>query len=114
MPRWASWHIFVLVHHLSPQQVREQYRRRFGIESSYRCAAQVGGWTTSKNAACRFVLMGLSFLLLNVWIRLRWCFIVRALEQDYECVYSMRATVPPRRWQLDLPSLGCQRAHTTA
>lgn len=121
LPRRASWQIFILVHlDLSPQQVRKQYRRRFGIESSYRCAAQVRGWTTSKNAAYRFVLMGLGFLLLNAWIQLRWLFtqmprrghrwldtkrfqlarfarfIVRALEQHYGCVHSIRATVAPQ------------------
>lgn len=121
LPRRAGWQIFILVHlDLSPQQVREQYRRRFGIESSYRCAAQVRGWTTSKNAAYRFVLMGLGFLLLNVWIQLRWLFtqmprrgrrwldtkrfqlarfarfMVRALEQHYGCIHSIRATVAPR------------------
>jgi hypothetical protein len=121
LPRRASWQVFILIHlELSPQQVREQYRRRFGIESSYRCAAQVRGWTTSKNAAYRFVLMGLGFLLLNVWIQLRWLFtqmprrghrwldtkrfqlarfarfIVRALEQHYGCIHSIRATVAPR------------------
>ena len=121
LKRRASWQVFILVHlELSPQQVREQYRRRFGIESSYRCAAQVRGWTTSKNAAYRFVLMGLSFFLLNVWIHLRWLytqmprrghrwldtkrfqldrfarFIVRALEQYYGCIHAITATVAPR------------------
>jgi hypothetical protein len=121
LKRRASWQVFILIYlDLSPQQVREQYRRRFGIESSYRCAAQVRGWTTSKNAAYRFVLMGLGFLLANVWIHLRWLFtqmprrghrwldtkrfqlarfarfIVRALEQHYGCVHSITATVAPR------------------
>jgi putative transposase len=121
LKRRASWQIFIQIHlDLSPQQVRKLYRRRFGIESSYRCAAQVCGWTTSKNAAYRFVLMGLSFLLLNVWIHLRWLFtqmprrghrwldtkrfrlarfakfIVRALEQHYGCIHSITATVAPR------------------
>ena len=121
LKRRASWQIFILIHlELSPHQVRQVYRHRFGIESSYRCAGQVRGWTTSQNAAYRFVLMGLSFLLLNVWIHLRWLFtqmprrgrrrldtkrfqlarfatfIVRALEQQYGCVHYITATVAPR------------------
>jgi putative transposase len=121
LKRRASWQIFILIHlDLSPRQVRKQYRRRFGIESSYRCAAQVRGWTTSKNAAYRFLLMGLSFFLLNVWIHLRWLFtqvprrgrrlldtqrfrlprfakfLTRALELHYGCVHSITTTVTPR------------------
>jgi hypothetical protein len=121
LKRQASWQIFILIHlELLPHQVREQYRRRFGIESSYRCAAQVRGWTTSKNVAYRFLLMGLGILLLNIWLHLRWLytqmprrgqrwldterfrlarfakFIVRALEQYYGCVHSITATVAPR------------------
>jgi IS4 transposase len=56
---------------LSPRQVRRRYRKRFGIESSYRCAGQVRGWTTLPNPAYRFVLIVLSFVLLNVWVHLR-------------------------------------------
>jgi putative transposase len=74
-PRHADWMVFIVLHvPRSPKQVRKQYRRRFGIESSYRCARQVRGWTTSNNPAYRFLLIALSFFLLNVWLRLRWWF----------------------------------------
>src|SRR3990170_4806051 len=67
--------IFILIHlDWSPRQARRQYRRRFGIESSYRCTGQVRGWTTSNNPAYRFVLIAVSFFLLNVWVHLRWLF----------------------------------------
>jgi Transposase DDE domain len=75
MERRASWLLFILIElDLPPKRVRKLYRRRFGIESSYRCAGQVRGWTTSRNVAYRFVLLGLSFVLLNVWVHLRWYF----------------------------------------
>jgi putative transposase len=104
----------------SPKQVQRQYRRRFGIESSYRCAGQVRGWTTSPNAAYRFVLIGLSFILVNVWLHVRWqcCqlarrggrrlaetafqltrlvnFLRRALERLYGYVSVLEVAVPPR------------------
>jgi hypothetical protein len=68
----AQWLVYILIRvEMSPKRVRQKYRRRFGIESSYRCSRQVRGWTTAKNAAYRFLLMGLSFFLLNVWIGLR-------------------------------------------
>lgn len=73
--RRAMWWLFISVNlDLSPRQVRRLYRRRFGIETSYRCASKVRGWTTSRNPAYRFLLMGLGLLLTNVWVALRWCF----------------------------------------
>ncbi len=53
-------------------QVRECYRRRFGIESSYRLLEQVRLRTTSPNEALRFFCMGLALLLGSVWIALHW------------------------------------------
>lgn len=73
--RRAEWLLFILIHlYLTPHQARKRYRRRFGIETSYRCTGQVRGWTTSPNPTYRFVLIALAFLLLNVWIHLRWIF----------------------------------------
>lgn len=71
--RRADWMIFILIRcGFSPQRVRQLYRRRFGIESSYRCARHTRGWTTSPNPVLRFLLIALSFFLLNVWVTLRW------------------------------------------
>jgi hypothetical protein len=120
-PRKADWMIFILIHlDWAPRQARREYRRRFGIESSYRCAGQVRGWTTSPNPAYRFLLIGLSFVLLNVWVHLRWLytqvprrggrwlrtklfelsrlvkFIIRALEQHYGYVREITAPAAPR------------------
>jgi putative transposase len=75
--RKAKWLAYILVNcadNLSAKKVKENYRKRFGIEASYRCAKKVRGWTTSSNAAYRFVLIGMSFLLTNIWQELqsRW------------------------------------------
>jgi hypothetical protein len=119
--RRATWLIFILIHlELPPQRVRRLYRRRFGVESSSRCAGQVRGWTTARNAAYRFVLMALSFILLNEWLLLRWCFtqvprrggrwlatrhfalsrfvtfLRRALEHHYGVVHEIVAFAMPR------------------
>lgn len=121
MQRRADWLVFVMIHlDLSPRQARRLYRRRFGVETSYRCAGQVRGWTTSQNPAYRFLLIGLSFFLLNLWLLLRWLFtqvprrghrqldvkrfqlsrfarfIAHALEQRYGCVYEIIAPAAPR------------------
>ena len=75
LKRRLVWQVYILVHlDWSARQARRHYRRRFGIESSYRCANQVRGWTTSPNPAWRFVLMALAFILLNVWVHLRWLY----------------------------------------
>lgn len=78
MKRRGAWHIFIVLgdglRHLCPRQVRRLYRRRFGIETSYRLAGQVRAWTSSPNAALRFLLLGLSVLLVTVWVVLCWCF----------------------------------------
>lgn len=120
LKRRATWQVFILIHlDLTPRQVRRLYRRRFGIETSYRCAGQVRGWTTSPNPAYRFLLMALGVLLVNIWTWLRWLFtqrprrggrqldvklfqlsrfakfLMRALASHYGCVRQIRAVVPP-------------------
>ena len=73
--RRATWLVFVVLNcRLHPKTVRQYYRRRFGIETSYRCMRQVRAWTTSRNGALRFWLMSLGFILVNLWIELRWRF----------------------------------------
>jgi putative transposase len=73
--RKAGWMLFILIGlNLNPRQARRAYKRRFGIESSYRSANQVRGWTTSANVAYRFLLIGLSFILANIWVHLRWLY----------------------------------------
>ena len=55
----------------SPAQCFQRYRRRFGIESSYRQLRKVRARTTSRNPALRFLLLGLALVLLNCWTALR-------------------------------------------
>jgi putative transposase len=75
LKRRATWQVFILIHlEMTPRQVRWCYRRRFGVETSYRCASQVRGWTTSPNPALRFLLLALAVYLVNVWVWLRWHF----------------------------------------
>ena len=104
---------------LCPRQVRRLYQKRFGVETSYRLSGQVRGWTSGQNAAYRFVLLGLSFFMVNVWVHLCWLytqvprrggrwfdrerfrlrrfarFVVRALEQKYGCPRQIIATATP-------------------
>ncbi len=120
LKRRAMWQVFIHIHlDLRPDQVWQRYHYRFGIETSYRCANQVRGWTTSPNPALRFLLMALAVYLLNVWVKLRWqytqiprrgCrklndkalrlarfarFMVQALEHHYGVVSQITAVAPP-------------------
>lgn len=73
--RKANWLLFVAIHlDWTPTQCRKNYRKRFGIETSYRLKNKLLGWTTSPNAAYRFLLMGLGFVLLNLWVLLCWTY----------------------------------------
>ena len=123
LKRRAMWQVLILIHlDMTPHQVRQVYRYRFGIEASYRCANQIRGWTISPNPALRFLLMALALYLLNVWVTLRWgykqiprrerrklnCaafrlsrfarFIVQALENHYHIVSQTTVVAAPLLW----------------
>jgi hypothetical protein len=54
-----------------PSSVRglhEQYRRRFGIETSYRQMNQGRAWTCTREPNWRLLLVGLALILRNVWV----------------------------------------------
>lgn len=63
----------------SPAWARETYRRRFGIETSYRQVNQAQAWTTSRNCKLRLLLFGLALLLRNAWVWLHRCVLNREL-----------------------------------
>ena len=66
------WLVYVLIDlDWSAKQAQRRYRRRFGIESSYRQLGQVRAHTNSRNPALRFFFLALALLLLNIWVFLR-------------------------------------------
>jgi hypothetical protein len=66
------WLVYVLINlNWSAKYAMQRYRRRFGIESSYRQLGQVRAHTNSRNPALRFFYLALALLLLNVWTYLR-------------------------------------------
>jgi hypothetical protein len=54
------------------RQARQWYRRRFGIETSYRQLHECQGRTTAKDVAYRLLLVGVALLLRQVWVWLTW------------------------------------------
>ena len=75
-----------------PLQIFQFYRRRFGIESSYRQMNRVRARTSSTNPALRLLYVGVAFLLINLWVR---------LKQQYACdLHRKGRRVNPRRLTL--------------
>lgn len=58
----------------TPKRVKRAYRRRFGIECSYRQLRRLRIITTSRNPAFRFFVLGFGLLLVTIWAHLRWLF----------------------------------------
>jgi putative transposase len=113
--------LFCVIHlDWSPDKVYDEYRRRFGIECSYRLLRRVRALTTSLNPALRFFLLGVGMVLVNCWVFLRWefaraagpgprridprrfrfhrfvRFLVRAIERLYDVVTSIPTHPDPQ------------------
>ena len=56
----------------SLEWVRQTYRRRFGIETSYRQMNQGKVTTCTRNPLVRLFLVGVALVLRNVWVWLHW------------------------------------------
>jgi hypothetical protein len=56
----------------SVEWVRQAYRTRFGIESSYRQMTQAKVVTTTRNPVVRLFLVGVALVLRNAWVWLHW------------------------------------------
>ena len=70
--KWLAFIVILL--DWQPDQVYQEYRRRFGIECSYRLLRRSRASTTSRNPSLRFFLLGLGLILVNAWVFLRWTF----------------------------------------
>lgn len=119
--RWTRLVFVQLGTPLAPTKVRAGYRLRFGVESSYRCMRTVKGRTSTRNPAVRLLFIALGFILVNLWVLLRflYCqipkqgrkgrplderrfrlgrflsFLRHAIERQYGVVMAIEATVPP-------------------
>lgn len=70
-----------------PAWVREEYRRRFGIESSYRQMHEGQARTTTRRPDVRLLLIGIALLLRNAWVWLHRVLISRALPHGALITY---------------------------
>lgn len=60
---FAAWRV-----HGTPTEIRERYRQRFGIESSYRQLRQARIYTCTRNPHLRLVFVAVALLLRNLWV----------------------------------------------
>ncbi len=60
---FAAWRV-----HGSPTEIRERYRKRFGIETSYRQMRQARIFTCTRNPRLRLAFVALALILRNVWV----------------------------------------------
>lgn len=58
--------------HRSPEEIREMYRKRFRIETSYRQMREGLARTCSRNSVYRLLLVLIAFVLRNLWVWLHW------------------------------------------
>lgn len=116
--KWLAFIVILL--DWSPDKVHEQYRRRFGVECSYRILRRVRASTTSRNPIFRFLLLAIGLVLTNAWVFLRWEFarlmatgprrvdearlrfhrftrlLIRAIEHAYHAVMAIPASQSPQ------------------
>lgn len=70
--KWLSFIVILL--DWSVDKIYNRYRRRFGVECSYRLLRRVRATTTSRNPVFRFFLLSIGLILVNAWVFLRWEF----------------------------------------
>lgn len=116
-----KWLAFIVIElDWSVDKIHDRYRRRFGVECSYRSLRRVRAITTSRNPALRFFLLSVGLILVNVWVFLRWefarliapgprrvdaplfrfhrftRFLIRAVEQRYGVLMSLATPNSPQ------------------
>jgi hypothetical protein len=62
------------------EAVRQLYRKRFGIETSYRQLGEGLASSCSTNATYRFLLVAIALVLRNIWVWLHWQFLAERSE----------------------------------
>jgi hypothetical protein len=60
---FAAWRV-----HGSPTEIRERYRLRFGIETSFRQMRQARIYTCTRNPRLRLFFLALALILRNIWV----------------------------------------------
>lgn len=73
--------------------IYQDYRKRFGIETSYRLKNICCIKTNNKNPVMRLLFIGISFLLVNIWVNLLWLRISRTRKGSrliYRTLFTLK------------------------
>ncbi len=73
----VEWFAYVLLGNIQVplQHIYEEYRLRFGIESTYRLMNKVRARTSSQSPGLRLLLVGIALSLVNIWVFLKWFYL---------------------------------------
>ena len=66
----------------TPVEIRELYRKRFGIESSYRQLGQARIRTSTRSPVERLLFVLIAFVLRNLWVWLHWRYFAEGRGDD--------------------------------
>ena len=91
---------------MTPHQIADEYRRRFGIETSYRLMNTMRARTTSTSAAWRLFLVALALLLLNLWAFVKWQHLFIPKPGPRQVLHHL---LPLARWRMWLWEIIKQR-----
>ena len=91
---------------MDPHQVFDVYRRRFGIETSYRLMNTLRARTTSDSITLRLFYVALALLLLNLWSYVKWHFLFVPNHGPRQVLHHL---LPLARWRLWLWEMIKQR-----
>ncbi|MCC5604926.1 ISH3 family transposase [Nostoc favosum] len=75
------------------EYIYQDYRKRFGIETSYRLKNICRIRTNNKNPILRLLFVGISFLLVNIWVNLLWLRISRKRKGNrliYRTLFALK------------------------
>ncbi len=82
---------------MDPHHVFDVYRRRFGIETSYRLMNTMRARTTSDSITLRLFYVALALLLLNLWSYVKWHFLFVPKHGPRQVLHHL---LPLARWRL--------------
>jgi hypothetical protein len=73
----VEWFAYVLLGPIASPlpQIYQDYRLRFGIESTYRLMNRVRARTSSQSPGLRLLFVGVALTLVNIWVFLKWTYL---------------------------------------
>lgn len=77
---YLDWYVYTTNISASGEYIKALYKSRWGIETQYRVAHHFQAKTTSSSTTTRILLIGLSFILTAVWLRIN-AFLNRIVEK---------------------------------